>query len=425
MAESSSQNPSSPRITPKEEPVTLDKPESPNPFLPADQVEFTFDEITFTTNNEVTLIYPDHQKSEFISSLTSSQICLGGKTGGLDQISNKDATIFYCLANGVKVDYAKLIWEEIIHNLNKKTREKVVTYPSVQNWALKPNQTEGPSFTDHMKAICNLDVPVDSKPLKPSSQTEEVPQGKKPGAKNGLKRKQSLKHTFKSKTEASKYKTGQSVKDTQSSSDKDKSPGHPSPPTSVVGEMHKEAQQAAGGPTSLGATSEEGAHPQLSSGHDASVDSTAEADAGNPAPNDSIPPQQVQIRNKPITVSDESEEEVEADNDTDTHATSHDVPEETSILYPPSPKSAQIQALMAQKLKALVLRYGIRANLGDLKRDFNKTGDFPSISPSLHPRLRELKKIQWELSCRELNDLGLFLQKAMQLFHLLTVEKNQ
>ncbi|GKB71230.1 hypothetical protein Tco_0932642 [Tanacetum coccineum] len=37
MAESSSHNPSSPEITPKEEPVTLDKPESPNPFLPASQ----------------------------------------------------------------------------------------------------------------------------------------------------------------------------------------------------------------------------------------------------------------------------------------------------------------------------------------------------------------------------------------------------
>ncbi|GKA92337.1 hypothetical protein Tco_0814262 [Tanacetum coccineum] len=36
-----------------------------------------------------------------------------------------------------------------------------------------------------------------------------------------------------------------------------KSPSHPSPPTPVVGEMHKEAQQAAGGPTSLWATSEE------------------------------------------------------------------------------------------------------------------------------------------------------------------------
>ncbi|GJS08037.1 hypothetical protein Tco_0364833 [Tanacetum coccineum] len=56
----------------------------------------------------------------------------------------------------------------------------------------------------------------------------------------------------------------------------DTSPSHPSPPTLVVGKMHKEEQQAAGGPTSLGDTSEDGAHPQLSSGHDASADSTAE-----------------------------------------------------------------------------------------------------------------------------------------------------
>ncbi|GJW08763.1 hypothetical protein Tco_1571186 [Tanacetum coccineum] len=68
----------------------------------------------------------------------------------------------------------------------------------------------------------------------------------------------------------------------------DKSPSHPSPPTLVVGEIHKEAQQAADGPTSLGATSEEGAHLQLSSGHDASTDSTAEADPGLFAPIDSI-----------------------------------------------------------------------------------------------------------------------------------------
>ncbi|GKA82731.1 hypothetical protein Tco_0789479 [Tanacetum coccineum] len=321
MAESSSHNLFLPEITPKEEPVTLDKPKSPNPFLHADQIEFTFEEIAFTTNNEVALLYPSHPNSEyfrevsdFISkcclkeafiraptqykeylsefwytakTLDESKIwvstptggirgdigintfrnalrahylphssmyvstpsitivrpwfaticysgeirakgtlkksclpprwrllmgqiiqCLGGKTGGLDQISNKDATILYCLANGVKVDYAKLIWEDIIHKLSKKTKEKVVPYPSVTNWALKPNQTEGPPFTDHMKAICNLDVPVDSKAPKPSSQTEEVPQGKKPGAKSGLRRKQSSKHTSESKTEASKSKTG-------------------------------------------------------------------------------------------------------------------------------------------------------------------------------------------------------------------------
>ncbi|GJX30733.1 retrovirus-related pol polyprotein from transposon TNT 1-94 [Tanacetum coccineum] len=155
--------------------------------------------------------------------------CLGGKTGGLDQISNKDATVLYCLANGVQVDYAKIIWEDLIHKLNKKAREKIVPHPRfislllehitpkydkeeltinltqvfcVHNWILKPNQPEEPPFTNHMKAICNLDVPVDSKALKYSSPTEEVPQGKKPGARSGLRRKQSSKHTSESTTES-------------------------------------------------------------------------------------------------------------------------------------------------------------------------------------------------------------------------------
>ncbi|GKE32349.1 hypothetical protein Tco_1451671 [Tanacetum coccineum] len=121
--------------------------------------------------------------------------CLGGKTGGLDQISNKDATILYCLENGVK------------------------------------EATKGGS--------------------------SRAPTG---------------------------YKTSHFHKSKESGSTIDTSPSHPSPPTLVVGEMHKEAQQAAGGPTSLRATSEEGSHPQLSSGHDASADSTAEVDPGISAP---------------------------------------------------------------------------------------------------------------------------------------------
>nr|GEX01559.1 retrovirus-related Pol polyprotein from transposon TNT 1-94 [Tanacetum cinerariifolium] len=151
--------------------------------------------------------------------------------GGLDQISNKDATILYCLANDVQVDYANIIWEDLIHKLYKKTREKIVPYPRfisillermapkydneeliinptqvfrVYKWILKPNQPEEPSFTDHMKAICNLDVPMDSKAPKYSSSTEEVPQGKNPGARSGLRRKQSSKHISESTTEASK-----------------------------------------------------------------------------------------------------------------------------------------------------------------------------------------------------------------------------
>ncbi|GKC50080.1 hypothetical protein Tco_1072825, partial [Tanacetum coccineum] len=160
---------------------------------------------------------------------------------------------------------------------------------SVHNWALKPNQPKGPPFTDHMKVICNIDVPVDFQAPKTSSQTEKVSQGKKPGAKNGLRRKQSSKHTSESKTEASKSKTRQSNKRTQSSSAKDKIPSHHSALTPVVAEMHKAAQQAAGGLTSLGTTSEEGAYPQISSGCE---DSTAEADPEIFAPNDSIPSQQ-------------------------------------------------------------------------------------------------------------------------------------
>ncbi|GJV90339.1 hypothetical protein Tco_1538152 [Tanacetum coccineum] len=99
----------------------------------------------------------------------------------------------------------------------------------------------------------NLMLHVDSKAPKPSLQTEEAPKGKKPRAKSGLRRKQYSKHTSESNIEASKSKTSQLEKDSQFILARDKSLSHPSPPTPVVGEMHKEAQQAAGGPTSLGA----------------------------------------------------------------------------------------------------------------------------------------------------------------------------
>ncbi|GKD41805.1 hypothetical protein Tco_1262012 [Tanacetum coccineum] len=163
MAESSSQKTSSHEITSKKELVTFDKPESPNHFLPARQVDFNFDEITFTNNNEVTLLAPNQYK-EYLSEvwyttktlddykvwisspiggvrgeigITTFRNALraqylphsSGKTGGLDQISNKDATILYYLANGVHVDYAKIIWEDLIHKLNQKTKEKIVSYP--------------------------------------------------------------------------------------------------------------------------------------------------------------------------------------------------------------------------------------------------------------------------------------------------------
>ncbi|GJR00006.1 hypothetical protein Tco_0522990 [Tanacetum coccineum] len=91
---------------------------------------------------------------------------------------------------------------------------------------------------------------------------KKVPKGKKHGAKIGHKKKStslSTKSNPMSKIEATK-----------------------------VAGVHKEDQQATGGPTSLGVTSEEGANPQLNSRHDVSVDFTAEVDLGKSAPNDSI-----------------------------------------------------------------------------------------------------------------------------------------
>nr|GEV83417.1 retrovirus-related Pol polyprotein from transposon TNT 1-94 [Tanacetum cinerariifolium] len=111
---------------------------------------------------------------------------------------------------------------------------------------------------------------------------------------------------------------------------KDKSLSHPSPSTLVVGEMHKEAQQAAGGLTSLEATNKEGAYPQLSSG--ANKESKADdilfkvkledlsnflKDTRSAFFTPDSPP------NEPIIVSYESEEEEEVTKDKDTKATSH------------------------------------------------------------------------------------------------------
>nr|GEU78272.1 hypothetical protein [Tanacetum cinerariifolium]GEU79737.1 hypothetical protein [Tanacetum cinerariifolium] len=94
--------------------------------------------------------------------------------------------------------------------------------------------------------------------------------------------------------------------------------------------MHKKAQQAAGGPTSLVATSKEGAHLQLSS------DTRSAFFTPDSSPNELI------------IVLDDSEKEKEVARDKDTEAISHVVSKVTLVLPPPSPKSAQIQELIAQ-----------------------------------------------------------------------------
>ncbi|GJS49394.1 hypothetical protein Tco_0599515 [Tanacetum coccineum] len=69
--------------------------------------------------------------------------CLGGKTGGFDQITNKDAIILYSLANGINIDYANIFWEDIIIKLKKKQREKVVPYTRFLSLLIMHKMKEG------------------------------------------------------------------------------------------------------------------------------------------------------------------------------------------------------------------------------------------------------------------------------------------
>ncbi|GKB76311.1 hypothetical protein Tco_0943206, partial [Tanacetum coccineum] len=326
---------------------------------------------------------------------------------------------------------------DIEHMMPEYENEELTINPtqvfSVHNLTLKPNQPEEPPFTDHMKAICNLDVPVDSKAPKPSSQTEE--------------------------TEASKSKTSQLKKDTRSSLAKDKSPSYPLPSTLVVGEMHKEAQQEAGGPTSLGATNEEGAHPQLSSGSNPSVlvDKTKSARDGlktahtNSGANEESRADDMSLKvnledlsdilkdtrsafftpdsppNKLIIVSDESEEEEEVAKDKDIKATSYYVhllqsqkeelaqakvkakAEVASMKAKPSyPDITQLTELLVTSLKLKLSKLLASHNFASCFPTELK--DLPSKITRLSKEIKELKKhvaelknIQWELLAEFLN----------------------
>ncbi|GKD86963.1 hypothetical protein Tco_1358117 [Tanacetum coccineum] len=223
-----------------------------------------------------------------------------------------------------------IFWEDIIIKLNKKHREKVVPYTrflsllmmhkmkegygaaeltlyptqvfSVNNWALKPKKPKEPPFTYHMLAICAANTLVVFKAPKTSSKAESVSQGTKPGAKSRHKKlstsskQPSMSSKEETKGRSSKAptssKTGHSKKIKESSSAMDSNPIHPPVSTPMDTGVHKEDQQATGGPTSLGVTTSFIIHTESASGNGASAASIAEADLRKSAPSDFVPQQQ-------------------------------------------------------------------------------------------------------------------------------------
>nr|GEW14372.1 hypothetical protein [Tanacetum cinerariifolium] len=185
---------SSPDITPKEEPVTVDRPKSPNPFLPT--IQGVSDFISKCCLKEAFTRAPNQYK-EYLSKfwytakvLPDSKICVStptgevrGKIGYNGEIEAKGTLKKSCLPSREKIVISLLLE----HMAPKYDNEELTINPtqvfSFHNWILKLNQPEEPPFTNHMKAIYNLDVPMDFKAPKYSSLTEEASQSKKPGAR--------------------------------------------------------------------------------------------------------------------------------------------------------------------------------------------------------------------------------------------------
>ncbi|GKC98726.1 hypothetical protein Tco_1169001, partial [Tanacetum coccineum] len=280
-----------------------------------------------------------------------------GKTGGFNQITNKDANILYSLANGINIDYAIIFWEDIIIKL-KKHREKVVPYTRFLSLLMMRKMKEG--YGDGELTL--------------------YPTQQRMATKGG-----SSKAPIGSKT-------GHSKKRKESSSAMDSNPNQPPVSTTVDLRMHKEVQQATSSPTSLRVTSEAGANPRLSSGmstsnlnipiysssfivhsesasgYDASADSTAEADPGISAPRNEASSIAKQVKEEeasstikledlvklvsyvqpsfkdldspeddPVIVVDDSDE----DEDDEVHATKNVKTEDTSVPKSSSPRSFQ------------------------------------------------------------------------------------
>nr|GEX94993.1 hypothetical protein [Tanacetum cinerariifolium] len=176
----------------------------------------------------------------------------------------------------------------------------------------------------------------------------------------------------------------------------DTSPSHPSPPTPMVGEMHKEAQKATGGPTSLGDTSKDGAHPQLSSGSNTSVlvDKTKSARDGLKTTHTTSSANK-ESRADDISRNVKLEDLADVLKDTRSAFLTPD-----SLIDEPIIVSAPLKIIgLSGEIKEL--KQHIKDMEIKLLRDLNdipsKLETFTSNISNLSSHVAELKNIQWEL----------------------------
>ncbi|GJW17952.1 hypothetical protein Tco_0025388 [Tanacetum coccineum] len=169
-------------------------PQQEQPFVAAKQVSSNLKDINFNTNNEVALLYLEHNNqdyfkcvSDFISkcclrkpftsspdmykeylaefwylatALENYKVSFSIPTGGIlgewfpmigygEEVSAKETLRksllppMWSLANGINIDYANIFWEDIILKLKKKQRKKVVPYTRFISLLIMHKMMEG------------------------------------------------------------------------------------------------------------------------------------------------------------------------------------------------------------------------------------------------------------------------------------------
>ncbi|GKA03180.1 hypothetical protein Tco_0675961 [Tanacetum coccineum] len=226
-------------------------PQQEQPFVAAKQVGFNLEDILLNTNNEVALLYLEHNNKDYFKCVSDfiSKCCLRKP---------------FTKSPNMYKEYLAKFWQ---------------WFPTI-------------GYGEEVSAKGTL-----RNSLLPPRWSKEVTKGGSSKAPTGSK-------------------TIHSKKRKESSSTMDSNPSQPPVSTLVDTGMHKEEQQATGGPTSLGVTSEVRANPQLSSsmstfnlnepiysasfiihvesasGNDALAASIAKANPGNSVPSDFVPQQQ-------------------------------------------------------------------------------------------------------------------------------------
>ncbi|GJW76542.1 hypothetical protein Tco_0138224 [Tanacetum coccineum] len=344
-------------------------PQQEQPFVAAKQVGFNLEDILLNTNNEVSLLYSEHNNKDYFQCVSDfiSKCCLRKPFTRSPNMYKEYLAEFWYSAKAL--ENSKVFFLMPTGGIFRE----VGWFPTI-------------GYREEVSAKGTLRKSL----IPPSKEATKGGSSKAPTSS----------------------KTGHSKKRKDSNSAKDSNPSQPPVSTPVDIGMHKEDQQVTSGPTSLGVTSEARANPQLSSGNDASAASTAEADPGNSAPSDFTKPNLLvkgwklsslslsqekgpacfkdldSPEDDPVIVVNDSDD----DEDDEIHATKNVETEDIFVPKSSSPMSSQVQELTNQVLILQSQKYKLELEKNKAEAAILKAQpSFPNVEQLKELMVKSLK----------------------------------